>query len=106
MKQTKFKRPYGQLSKIFDDKNQPLYMLCKKIILNRIEEGHFKKHIQKAAKKQWNSDLSDEMVSAILTLTELHPYYVNLLCDKLWESSKKPAISDIERCWSESLFEH
>lgn len=94
------------LNKIFDDKNQPLYMLCNKILLNRIEEGYFKIHIQNAAKKKWKNTLSDSVTSTILTLTESHPYYVNMLCDKVWELDKKPDVNHIERCWKESLFEN
>ena len=46
------------------------------------------------------------MISAILTISELHPYYVNLLCDKLWDYSKKPTVSDVNHCWEEALVEN
>ncbi|OGT54464.1 MAG: hypothetical protein A3F17_07685 [Gammaproteobacteria bacterium RIFCSPHIGHO2_12_FULL_41_15] len=94
------------LNNIFDDKTQPLYMLCNKIILDRIERKHFENHIQKAAKKQWGSSLSNEIVSLILESTEVHSYYVNVLCDKLWDSTKKPTEDNIRRCWNEVLAEN
>ncbi|WP_267257269.1 ATP-binding protein [Coxiella endosymbiont of Ornithodoros maritimus] len=94
------------LNKIFDEKNQPLYMLCNKIILNRINEIHFSARIQKATKRQWHSQLPDEVISAILTISELHPYYVNLLCDKLWDYSKKPTVSNVNHGWEEALVEN
>lgn len=94
------------LNKIFDDKNQPLYMLCNKILLNRIEIDYFKKHIQNAAQKKWKDRLSDEVISTILSFTESHPYYINMLCDKLWELDKKPGINHVESCWDEALFEN
>ena len=94
------------LNKIFDDKKQPLYMLCNKIILNRIENNHFLKHIQEAAKKKWHSHLPDEIITAILKLTESHSYYVNVLCDQLWEMNKKPTLQDVEANWDKVLLEN
>lgn len=94
------------LKKIFDDKNQPLYMLCSKIILDRIAPDYFKKHIQLAAQQRWKSLLPDAAVETILMLTESHPYYVNLLCDMLWEFEKKPAPGEVENCWNTALFEN
>lgn len=94
------------LNKIFDDKNQPLYMLCHKIILDRIAPEHFTLHIQTAAKKKWKTTLSDDLVATILSLTEAHPYYVNLLCDLLWELDQKPAMSEINATWDQALADH
>lgn len=94
------------LNKIFDDKNQPLYMLCHKIILNRIAEPFLREHIQLAAKTRWKSQLDESLIAMILSFTELHPYYLNLLCDKLWELDSKPKMSDVERFWNEALTEN
>jgi AAA+ ATPase superfamily predicted ATPase len=91
------------LNKIFDDKNQPLYMLCDKIILDRISPNDFKQHIQIASRQRWGSALSEEVISAILSFTESHPYYVNLLCDLLWEFEKEPDVSEVESCWDKAL---
>jgi hypothetical protein len=91
------------LNKIFDDKNQPLYMLCHKIILDRIAPDDFKQHMQIASQQRWKSALPGEVVSAVLSLTESHPYYVNLLCDLLWEFEKKPVIHEVETCWDKAL---
>lgn len=94
------------LNKIFDDKKQPLYMLCNKIILERIEQKYFLKHMQEAAKKKWNNHLSNEIMTTILTLTESHSYYVNVLCDKLWDIKKIPVLSDVYHCWEMVLLEN
>lgn len=91
------------LNKIFDDKNQPLYMLCHKIILDRIATDDFKQHIQLASQRRWKSALPDAVVTSILSLTELHPYYVNLLCDLLWTIAKKPGIREVNACWDKAL---
>lgn len=94
------------LNKIFDDKNQPLYMLCQKMILERIAPPDFKLHIQMAAQRHWKNPLADDTILAILSLTESHPYYVNLLCNLLWESEKKPTIADVTTCWDKALLEN
>jgi hypothetical protein len=94
------------LGKIFDDKNQPLYMLCSKILLGRIGTDYFRKHLQQAAHKQWQENLAEDVISTILTLTESHSYYVKMLCDKLWDLDKKPNVHEVERCWHEALFEN
>lgn len=94
------------LNTIFDDKNQPLYMLCNKILLDRIEADYFIKHIQTAARKKWKEILAEDVLAAILSLTELHPYYVNMLCDKLWELDKKPNKNDVEKAWDDALYEN
>ncbi len=94
------------LKKIFDDRNQPLYMLCKKIILDRITTEDFKQHIQKASNAKWNVELSVPVIDKLLTLTEVHPYYTNLLCDKLWEGSNPPSEDKVIECWELALFEN
>ncbi len=94
------------LNKIFDDKNQPLYMLCNKIMLDRINADHFYQHIKQAAQKRWKRVLSEDIIQTILTLTESHPYYVNLLCDKLWDLPSVPTLETIKQCWDDALFEN
>jgi len=94
------------LADIFDDKNQPLYMLCKKIELGRIASEAFCVHIQKAARQQWKKPLGEATIAPILSLTECHPYYVNVLCDKLLEIHKLPNASDVESTWQAVLIEH
>lgn len=95
-----------RLNHIFDDRNQPLYMLCHKMHLQRISAQDFSHHIQKAAHKKWHAVLAEGMINQILTLTELHPFYINMLCDKLLEYKKIPLESDIESCWQQCLFEN
>lgn len=91
------------LKKIFDDRNQPLYMLCEQIRLERISVEEFKKHLQMAAKKRWKTLLEDAVLSDILALTACHPYYVNLLCDRLWESDKPPTVGEVLVAWRDCL---
>ncbi len=94
------------LSHIFDDRNQPLYMLCHKIILDRISAVDFKKHIQDSAQKNWKLTIADAVLEDILNRTQCHPFYVNMLCDKLLEYDHPPELKDLKVSWAQCLFEN
>jgi AAA+ ATPase superfamily predicted ATPase len=87
------------LLELFDDKNNPLYMLCDKILLDRMSSADYHPHIQKAAHDKWKKTLSEDVINKILTLTELHPFYVNLLCNELWKKDKVPNRNDVSLAW-------
>lgn len=89
----------NMLRQIFEDRNQPLYMLCQKIYLKKITASDLTLHMQKQAKKRWKKLLPEKVVGRILQSSECHPYYVNLLCDKLWDSSTLPALKEVDRVW-------
>lgn len=89
------------LSQMFYDKARPLYKLCDRITLKRISENDYKKHLSKLAIKKWKKALSPASLLKIFNLTERHPYYMNSLCLRLWESTKKqiPSPEEIEATW-------
>ena len=88
------------LSSMFEDERRPLYKLCRKINLDRIEVGHYHAHINKAAKEIWNQELSEEVFERIMILSERHPYYVNYLCDELCaECESVPTLADVNMAW-------
>ncbi len=91
------------LLQLFDDKNKPLYMLCDKILLGRMSSEDYKPYIQVAAKNKWGKHIDDTVLNRILTLTELHPFYVNLLCNELWKGQsptvKIPVVDDVTQAW-------
>lgn len=74
------------LLEMFDDKSMPLYMLCDKLYLERIHSSDYKKHLNRLALRKWGETLPDRVFLRIMALTECHPFYVNLLCHKLWQS--------------------
>ena len=89
------------LRTMFEDERRPLYKLCRKLVLDRISEDHYKKHLNKAAKGIWTGELSDKAFEKIMELSERHPYYVNYLCDELCsESNILPSIKSIENAWN------
>ncbi len=73
------------LHQMFDDRNKPFYKLCDRMVLDRIAAVEYTKYIQHAAKLTWSESLDTLAIDAIMQCTERHPYYVNLLCSKLWK---------------------
>lgn len=95
------------LGKMFGEKSRPLYKLCERITINRINADHYKKHLNKLAQKRWGTKLSDETLEKIFTLTELHPFYMNCLCLRVWNLSNKKNMmpNDVEQIWYEFVKE-
>ena len=96
----------AMLTQIFEDKKQPLYMLCKKITLDRIASGHFAEHIALAFAKRWKKKIAPELIDVLLLKTECHSYYVNVLCDTLWEQNAPPTADSVEYAWQETISEN
>jgi len=89
------------LLELFDDKSMPLYMLCDKIYLDRMSSESYKSHLQKLAEYKWGSTLSEANFYKIMALTELHPFYVNLLCNRIWENKNPPTEQQIIEAWNQ-----
>lgn len=88
------------LLECFDDKSMPLYMLCDKLNLQRISSKDYRTYIQRVALLKWKKELSEQVFKQIMVYTELHPFYVNMLCNKLWLMDKLPDIDDVFSAWS------
>ncbi len=88
------------LKAMFEDERRPLYKLCRKIVLNRIDEAHYQAHINRAAQIKWGQNLSTDVFAGIMSYTERHPYYVNYLCDELFsECALLPTSADLLNAW-------
>jgi uncharacterized protein len=87
------------LNKLFDDRNRPLYKLCERIMLERIMEQSYAKHLQKVAHKTWQVELPQRVLDYLFQCTECHPYYMNLLCARLWNYQQLPTVEIIEQLW-------
>ena len=81
-------------------------MLCKKILLKRISKQHFEYHIARAFSKRWKKNMAAELIDIILLKTECHSYYVNMLCDKLWDQDAFPTALHIDAAWQDTLNEN
>ncbi len=89
------------LKNMFEDERRPLYKLCRKLVLDRITEAHYKNHLNKAAKAMWGETIQDSVIKHILSISERHPYYVNYLCDVLWsECETLPERIHVDKAWN------
>lgn len=96
----------SMLLSMFEDENRPLYKLCRKIKLDRISAMDYEKHIQHIAEKTWSKKLDIEVFQAMMKFSNRHPYYVNYLCDVLWESCViLPNVLNVEEAWQKVVEE-
>ena len=95
------------LANMFYDKARPLYKLCDRIILGRIDESHYKKHINKLSQKRWGKNLDDDAFKMLCALTERHPFYMNSLCFHLWDTdiNQPPSPDEVKICWNKMIVE-
>ncbi|HVT62148.1 MAG TPA: hypothetical protein VHD33_01510, partial [Legionellaceae bacterium] len=94
------------IESIFQNEGRPLYKLCKKLRLDRIDAAHYKTHLNNAAYDMWQMNLPDPVFDMIMNVTERHPYYVNYICDALWSKQKKlPDIADVFDVWQNIIDE-
>lgn len=94
------------LVSLFENESRPLYKLCRKIKLDRIPAIEYEKHIQKIALDTWGERLKATAFNQIMELTHRHPYYVNYLCDSIWENHKKlPTLNSINTAWNKVIAE-
>jgi AAA+ ATPase superfamily predicted ATPase len=94
------------LSKMFFNKSRPLYKLCDRITLDHISEEDYEKHLNKLAKKRWGMNISQEALSCLFSLTERHPFYMNNLCLRIWQSLENPpSAEEVEQYWHDFLKE-
>lgn len=95
------------LIQAFENSKRPLFQLCRRFNINRIEASQYKTFIAKAAKKnpQWKKPLKEEVIDEILSLSECHPAYVNLLCSRLFERPSPPTSSRTRKTWHDVVAE-
>lgn len=93
------------LKQMFEDRSRPFYKLCDRIILDRISAEHYKLYIQHAGKQHWRQAVVEEVIELILSLTELHPYYVNSVCSRLWLNKKPPTVHEVNAYWDRLAIE-
>lgn len=87
------------LLQMFSDKNRPFYKLCHVMQLNRIRAASYTKYIQQQAQKKWRKPLTNQVLQHILTLSECHSFYVNLICNYFWQKNQYPTLSNVEQFW-------
>ncbi|MCX7121006.1 MAG: hypothetical protein NTZ67_04435 [Gammaproteobacteria bacterium] len=95
------------LAMMFDDRSRPLYSLCDRITVNRIHKEDYIKYINKVAKKRWKVKLDQSILDEVFLLTEYHPYYMNVLWDKIWSfcENKFPTHLTVRNLWEDYILQ-
>src|SRR5262249_39477694 len=59
------------------------------------------------AKKTWKKNISPIVIEEIFMLTERHPYYINVLCDKLWTycGENLPTVESVNIVWKDYILQ-
>lgn len=89
------------LSKIFEDRSRPFYKLCQIVPVARIAAVHYENFINFFALAKWGKLLTAEILAAIFCYTKVHPYYVNILCEKIFASENLPDRASVDECWQQ-----
>ncbi|MFA6038521.1 MAG: ATP-binding protein [Legionellales bacterium] len=87
------------LINLFDDYSKPLYKLCDKITLSRIEAVDYIPFIEHKFKKIWSENVTLPVIEKIMEVTEKHPYYMNVLCHKLTALKSAPTEKNVQETW-------
>lgn len=93
------------LEAMFYDSKKPLYKLCDRISLDRISREDYTPFMQNLAKIKWGKFLEEDVLDAIFFYSECHPYYLNVLCHKLWLHKKIPAVNEVLSTWKKYVLE-
>ncbi len=86
---------------MFENRDRPLFNLCRKLTLKRIGASHYRTHLNTNAKARWDRELTEEQISHIFELTERHPQWLNGLCSILWRESTPPSEDSIRAAWND-----
>ncbi|MBE8232724.1 MAG: ATP-binding protein [Endozoicomonadaceae bacterium] len=92
------------MQQALSNKKRPLYKHTQPILLERITEESYKKHLEQLALDKWKFPLDANAFNKLMFLTQRHPYYVNWLCDEVWKLSCLPTEDDITECWSKVVY--
>jgi len=91
------------LMHMFDDKSQPMYELCERILLGRISGSLYREYIKKVSAKTWDHPMSQQAIDTILELSRCHPKRIYNLCYHLWikhiHKEKPPNSKDVTIAW-------
>ena len=92
------------LYQMFNDRNRPFYKLCDRMTLDRIGENEYASYLQEVSKKTLAHKLDQKIIENIFSCTERHPYYLNLLCSRLW-TRKKITEENVIEAWQNYILE-
>jgi hypothetical protein len=76
------------MQELFQSKNRPFYRFGKHFPLGKIPRNEFAAFIHKQFGRT-GTEITAPFVEEILNVTEEHPYYTQLLCHILWDSTRE-----------------
>lgn len=95
------------LELIFNDDRQPLYDLCERIKLERIDESDYQAYLNKVSLESFQQPLDEQAFATIMNLSDRHPKVVYILCKKIWDycfaHDCLPTKDKAELVWSEYI---
>ena len=93
------------LASMFEDEDRPLYRLCRKMTLQRIEAEDYRNFLRRVGRTRWRRRVPFAAIDRILALTNRHPHYVNALCAPLWRAEDPPTAESVEAMWKRLVAE-
>ncbi len=87
------------LQQMFGDSGRPLYLLCQVINIERMEKQVYIDHLHHLSKIKWKKLIPMDVIERIFDHTELHPFYMNALCQLLWDQAHLPSVDDVNNVW-------
>ena len=94
------------LSAIFSDYNRPFYQSTQLLTLPKIDKKDYSEFISKKFNNAKRS-ISEEAISHILNLTRTHTYYVQYICNRLFESRNRNITKeDVDKTLLDVLYEN
>jgi uncharacterized protein len=89
------------LKSMFNNRNKPLYRLCDEIVLERIHGKDYSEFLDQFAQTKWQQTLSIDAFNQILSCTERHPYYFNVLLRILFSQGSVPTVKIVQQLWDD-----
>jgi len=83
------------LSRIFMSADRPFYNSTQILELKKIEENTYRKFIADKFKKG-GKEISGEAISRVFDLTNLHTFYVQFLCNRLYSSASVTGLTQAD----------
>jgi uncharacterized protein len=87
------------LEQMFGSEGRPLYRLCQTVNIERMDRYVYVEHLALLAEAKWKKPMPQMLIEQIFSLTEMHPFYINVLCQLLWDQDHMPSISEVSDKW-------
>ncbi len=91
------------LLQMFDDRTAPLFELCEKLTIDRLDPSLYQKYLNKLSKQTWQQDFDIAAFNKMIAISECHPKRVYNICYHLWQlcldRNCRPKEKHIDQAW-------